>query len=249
MPSTLSRRWGLALAASVAVHAAALVGALGLFYRRAAPAKPVARTPAAAVFTRVSLSGAARRAPVTVASSSSSSSGFARARPRLSAPGSPALPVAPLSAGPSAGEPDQPVAGAATGEAAAEVSVGGDGTLSPQAMGGSVGGELERTGGSHGAAAVVAQVDLNALVHAQLARLAERCYPPAARRFRQEGVVGVRFCVDEVGAVKSTELVQSSRSPLLDGAATGCVVPQAAPFTAPAYGHCFAVPVHFGATR
>jgi protein TonB len=90
-------------------------------------------------------------------------------------------------------------------------------------------------------------VDVDALVHAQLVRVAARCYPAAARRFRQAGEVLVHFCVDQAGAVASSEVHRSSQSPVLDGAATQCVVPQAAPFPPGAFGRCFDVPVRFGA--
>ena len=243
-PPTVTGRWGLALAVSVAVHTGAFVVAVGLLSKRAPPTKLVAGPARDAVFTRVGLYGASRRAPAMVAAGSPS---LARARPRP--PGMHDSVVAPAASGALERE-----GGGATplapGEPVAEARPGGDGVSSEEGAAGFTGAGLSAAAaGSPGEAAAPSQADLNALVHAQLARLAERCYPPAARRFRQEGVVGVRFCVDEVGAVKSSELVQSSSSPLLDGAATGCVVQQAAPFVAAAYGRCFAVPVHFATTR
>ena len=48
----------------------------------------------------------------------------------------------------------------------------------------------------------------------QLAAL--RCYPAAARRFRQSGDGQVRFCLDPAGALKDSTVAQSTGSELLD---------------------------------
>jgi protein TonB len=83
-------------------------------------------------------------------------------------------------------------------------------------------------------------------MHARLAALAERCYPPVARRFRQQGVVELLFSVDGAGALTQQTVGRSSGVASLDRAAMECVVPQAAPFPAPTRGYRFRVPVRFG---
>ena len=72
-----------------------------------------------------------------------------------------------------------------------------------------------------------------------------RCYPSAARRFAQTGEAQVRFCLGETGGLGEVTIASSSGSQLLDRAATGCVVPSAAPFGAQTFGRCFTVPVRF----
>jgi TonB family protein len=79
----------------------------------------------------------------------------------------------------------------------------------------------------------------------RLQETASRCYPPAAKRFRQSGEAKVYFCLDGAGAVSTLTLASSSGSTLLDQAVTGCVVPGAAPFGPEAFGRCFTVPVRF----
>lgn len=81
----------------------------------------------------------------------------------------------------------------------------------------------------------------------RLQEVAVRCYPAAARRFRQTGEAEVKFCLDGAGTLASAAVSKSSGSELLDQAARGCVVPGAAPFGAEAHGHCFTLPVRFGA--
>jgi TonB family protein len=90
-------------------------------------------------------------------------------------------------------------------------------------------------------------VDVNTLVHAKLAAMAERCYPPAARRFQQRGTVELSFCLDATGATASSQVTKSSGADLLDAAARGCVLEGAAPFTPDAASRCYTVPVRFGA--
>lgn len=72
-----------------------------------------------------------------------------------------------------------------------------------------------------------------------------RCYPSAARRFRQLGEAQVRFCLDGAGALREATVAVSSGSALLDHAASECVVPGAAPFGPETFGRCFTVPVRF----
>lgn len=83
-------------------------------------------------------------------------------------------------------------------------------------------------------------------MHARLLAAAVKCYPAAARRFRQKGTVSLSFCADGSGAARDAKVTQSSGSALLDDAATGCVVENAAPFPPEAAGQCFALPVRFG---
>jgi len=86
--------------------------------------------------------------------------------------------------------------------------------------------------------------DITAL-HAQLAAAAQRCYPPAAKRYRLTGEATVDFCLDAAGALKSTALARSSGQDLLDGAARDCVIAGALPFPSEAAGGCYSVPVRF----
>jgi len=93
----------------------------------------------------------------------------------------------------------------------------------------------------------VAKVDDAALVHARLAEAARRCYPAAARRFRQKGTVTVSFCADTSGGVIDAAVKESSGAQLLDDSALHCVLETAAPFPPEAASHCYAVPVRFDA--
>jgi TonB family protein len=79
----------------------------------------------------------------------------------------------------------------------------------------------------------------------RLQEVALRCYPPAAKRFRQAGESEVRFCLDAAGRLREAAVTHSSGSDLLDRAASECVVPGAAPFGPETFGRCFTVPVRF----
>gem|GEM_PF-2178326 len=79
----------------------------------------------------------------------------------------------------------------------------------------------------------------------RLQTVALRCYPAAARRFRQTGQAQVRFCVDGAGALRESKVTQTAGSSLLDHAASDCVIPGAAPFGPEAFDRCFTVPVRF----
>ncbi len=79
----------------------------------------------------------------------------------------------------------------------------------------------------------------------RLQSVALRCYPAAAKRFRQTGEAHVRFCVDAAGALSESKVTQTAGSELLDHAATDCVIPGAAPFGPEAFDRCFTVPVRF----
>jgi TonB family protein len=103
-------------------------------------------------------------------------------------------------------------------------------------------GDGGRSGGGPGA-------DVVAAMHQRLAAAAGRCYPQAARRFRQQGSVGMSFCVDLGGFPTQVQVTEPSGLELLDAAARDCVVPGASPFPQSAAGTCFTVPVRFGQAR
>jgi TonB family protein len=84
-------------------------------------------------------------------------------------------------------------------------------------------------------------------MHAALAASAQRCYPPAAKRYRLSGEATVEFCLDASGGLSSTKLASSSGENLLDDAARDCVIAGALPFPKDAAGGCYSVPVRFGA--
>lgn len=88
-----------------------------------------------------------------------------------------------------------------------------------------------------------------ASVHERLASAAQGCAPAAARRFRLEGAVGVRFCVDASGTASGVQIDRPSGQAILDDATRNCVLPAAAPFPDRARGRCFAVPVRFTVPR
>lgn len=106
-----------------------------------------------------------------------------------------------------------------------------------------VAGGLEETGELLAAPPGVA-LDTTALSR-RLQQVALRCYPAAARRFRQTGEAQVRFCLDAAGGLREATVSSSSGSDLLDAAATGCVIPGATPFGPETFGRCFTVPVRF----
>ena len=101
--------------------------------------------------------------------------------------------------------------------------------------------------GGEGVAPPAAKVDDAALVHARLAEAARRCYPAAARRFRQRGTVTLSFCADPTGGVIDAAVKESSGASLLDDSALHCVLAAAAPLPPEAASHCYAVPVRFEA--
>src|SRR5262249_51913079 len=73
-------------------------------------------------------------------------------------------------------------------------------------------------------------------LHQRLASSAQRCYPPAARRLRLRGEVGLYFCLGADGLAQSQALRGSTGSALLDRAALECVLAGALP--APGIGGC-----------
>jgi periplasmic protein TonB len=152
-----------------------------------------------------------------------------------------------------AGEKADPIVDAAPSAEPAAQQTGSPGTegassaldSAPEERGDSRGGSADQ--GGEETPSAPSGPDVNALVHARLAAVADRCYPAAARRFQQRGTVQLGFCADANGAATNTAITQSSGAPLLDGAATSCVLSAAAPFPAEAAGRCFTVPVRFGA--
>ena len=107
---------------------------------------------------------------------------------------------------------------------------------------------LPQAGEGDGQGALPAvKVDDAALVHARLAEAARRCYPAAARRFRQRGTVTLSFCADPSGGVIEAAVKESSGASLLDDSALHCVLEAAAPLPPEAASHCYAVPVRFDA--
>ncbi|MGV3621844.1 MAG: TonB family protein [Archangium sp.] len=83
-------------------------------------------------------------------------------------------------------------------------------------------------------------------MHTRLAGLARGCYPAAARRFRQKGSVGLRFCADERGVITDSRMLATSGADLLDTAAKTCVLENASPLPIEAASSCFSVRVRFG---
>ena len=82
----------------------------------------------------------------------------------------------------------------------------------------------------------------------RLRSAAASCYPYAAVRSNLEGTTRLRFCIGAKGEPRTVEVVNSSGSALLDGAAVDCVLPSAMPF--PAISRpCVTVPVRFELQR
>lgn len=82
-------------------------------------------------------------------------------------------------------------------------------------------------------------------LHQRLQSSAARCYPNASRRFHEQGITQVSFCVSDTGQLADAKLAHTSGSDRLDRAALECVVGGSDPFPA-AHGRCFALPVKFG---
>jgi len=247
-PPVSERRWLVALGVSAAVHL--LVG--GAFLLAARELMPVHREPPLAAPApapghgpmRVRFLGSGRAPPAAETVAAAAPHPSARApvpdRPRggeaeptgsgVDAPPE-ATGAAPAGEAPGVEAAVAGVPGAEAGGAGADAPAGGPGGASA-------------TGASR--AAGPSKAELDAEVHAKLAAAAERCYPPAARRFRLQGVTGVRFCLDAAGALGPVSVERASGADLLDAAARDCVVSGAAPFPAAAAATCFSVPVRFG---
>jgi len=87
-------------------------------------------------------------------------------------------------------------------------------------------------------------VDVSQEVYQLLQKQAVDCYPKAAERFSQHGMVHVSFCIQNQMPQK-VEISKSSGSSILDEAVRECVVNQAAPFPVLSQGQCFQAPVRF----
>lgn len=99
-------------------------------------------------------------------------------------------------------------------------------------------------GGGDGEAGGAGQVAALAELHRQLAAAARACYPPAARRFRLQGRVGLSFCVER-SLPTQVALVGTTGQAALDDAARGCVLKGAGPLAVDE--GCYVVPVEFTA--
>ena len=222
----VKRRWLFAVVVSALFHLVLVVGFRVLLARahqadlEAAPAPSPTAAPMKTVeFIRIGLQP---RAPATSGPGPAPSH---RAAPRSTGPGD--APAAP------GGEPtaDQPSPGGGADSAQ------GPGIGVEEAAPAGV--EPVRVPAGPSAAVL-------ALVHERLAQGAKRCYPPAAQRFRQSGVVTVGFCATATGGVERIAVDATSGSALLDQAATSCVVPGANPLPLEAAGACFRLPIRFG---
>lgn len=241
------RPWAIALGASLGAHALVLWLLTPRVHAVAKP-HPLDGRAQDVTITRVSL--ASRRG---LGGAPAASADPIEPRASSTAPAKPTAPASPPGVGASEGSPSAPApAGEAGGAAEAEPgapasSDGAGGTGEPEAAPG--GGEAGAPGATvpTATASMALTPELTALMHARLAAVAEGCYPPAAKRFRQRGTVQLSFCIDASGAARTTEVTQSSGSELLDAAARTCVVARAAPFPPEAVERCFAVPVRFGA--
>lgn len=147
-------------------------------------------------------------------------------------PTMPAAEGAALLGGMSAGGEGEPLGGGGRGD---------DGTSASVRGGGAPSGSSEKG----------ASIDERALsaIAARLAAAAEgKCYPRQARRRGIEGTALIRFCIGKDGQAGGVDVVRTSGSPLLDGAAS-CVVAAAAPFGPQVHPRCVSVPVRFRLRR
>jgi TonB family protein len=226
--------WASAVLVSVLVHLALGGGVLCLVGRRPVTTVANAARPASrpAGFTRVTVLGSARATPPAPKPQASVASVRPTRRSQATQVAAQAVVIAATGLEASTEGPGEP-----EGTAAQAVMEYGEGSavgapLAAQGAGGAASGE------DLGA--------LSALVHAQLAAVAERCYPAGAKRFHQTGAVGLRFCIDAAGAVAQAEVRAPSGAAPLDGAALDCVLPAATPFPRSTSNHCFEVAVRFG---
>lgn len=239
----MTARWPLAVVVSVAVHGALALGLLALLGRAVTPQPkpPAEKATVVEVFRIGSLMPRAGKPAATV-EPAPSKPGVPSTSPRVTPP--PALvrgdeeqPTASAvdaqSASPSAS--DQPGGPPGSDEAAGPVTSEPVAAATPGAG----------ASASTGSPGVTVDPSIAAEVHARLARAASDCYPAQARRFRQQGLVPVSFCVEGAGTA-SKVVVSSSGAALLDEAARGCVMQRAEPFPAAAAGSCFSVKVEFG---
>lgn len=244
-PSSRPMAWLTALVLSVAFHAALVVALVGP--ARSPPRALSARARSEVIRVDVlgpptgptpTISPRPNRSPASIPAPLAGATVNARTpRPHGDAPSEP-TPAQPdhLDTSPASASNEPPPAGRLPPDGTGEA-------LTPREA---PGGEAGAGGAERGALDGEPEPDLAHLLHEQLARAAEHCYPSAARRFRQVGVVSVSFCVTATGGVRDVELRGSSGVALLDSAATSCVLPRATPFPARAAPRCFEVPVRFG---
>ncbi len=224
-----ARLWG-AIAASAVLHGALVVR----LAPSRAPARALAFAPGSGSHALAVLLVTSGRGPVpelAAAPAALPRAAPARAvRPRAPSGGSPvAAPAAPAGAELPSGEGEGGAAapGPGLGEGAGEGSAPGAGAT----------GEGGGGAGSGGEGALLAEL------HRRLAAAARSCYPAAARRFGQRGVVRLVFALDATGAASGAALEGTTGSPLLDRAAQECVLSRAAPL--PAVPGRYAVDVRF----
>lgn len=239
-------RWPAAVAVSVLAHVA-VAGALFVTLGRRATMPPPAAPHARAVeVMRIGVLPRAAHSPEPVDAPAPARAGrVAAAAPRPLTIDAPApSQVALVEPGPDTAE---------ASDAPAALTAGTEPLASPNAAG---------VEGSTGTATPLAQVSTPATeegrgdtvdlaftreLHARLAAAASECYPPQARRFRQQARVPVSFCIDADGQPERI-VVTPSGVASLDDAASSCVVRRAAPFPSRARTHCFTVPIDFGAS-
>ncbi len=240
-------RWPAAVAVSVLAHVA-VAGGLFVSLGRSSMTPPSAAPHARAVeVMRIGVLPRAAHSLEPVAPSPTVRAGrVAAAAPRpltIDAPG-PAQ-VALVEPGPDAAEPSAAPAAptAGTEPVAAPNTTAGEGaagTATPATVAPS------GTPAAEDARGDTFDLAFTRELHARLAAAAGACYPPQARRFRQQARVPVSFCIDADGQPERV-VVTPSGIASLDDAASSCVVRRAAPFPPRARTHCFAVPIDFGA--
>ena len=218
------RQLALALAASIALHAAvfaALPRAGG--ETKLAPAMRLT----AAVDVEISLAGGA--APDEHVAAARFEPARRRRHPGGAGPRAGGLSIATGTATPSANSTATPSAiGTPTANSTADP--GGAGSVSAEEI------PLPPTPRAGGLSTTLSDLDLTAFFD-RLERAAQRC---AGSR---PGEGRVRFCVGADGAPTEVSLVQTTGNFALDDAALHCVIPGAAPF--PRTSRCLVVPLAF----
>lgn len=249
MTDRRTTRWPIAVAVSVLAHVA-VVGGLFVSLRRSSSTlpSPVPRARAVEVL-RIGVLPRAAHSPEPVdapAPPARAGRGSAAAPRPLTIDAPAPSQVALVEPGPAAAEasdaPASPAAG--TEPVAGPNTTGvegatGDGVPSALAPAG--------TPATEGGRGDTIDLAFTRELHARLAVAASECYPPQARRFRQQARVPVSFCIDADGQPERV-VVTPSGIASLDDAASSCVVRRAAPFPSRARAHCFTVPIDFGAS-
>ena len=230
-------RWPAAVAVSVLAHVA-VAGGLFVSLGRSSMTPPSAAPHARAVeVMRIGVLPRAAHSPEPVAPSPTVRAGrVAAAAPRpltIDAPGP--TQVALVEPGPDAAEPSAAPAAPTAGTEPVAAPNTTSFTVAPSG-----------TPAAEDARGDTFDLAFTRELHARLAAAAGACYPPQARRFRQQARVPVSFCIDADGQPERV-VVTPSGIASLDDAASSCVVRRAAPFPPRARTHCFAVPIDFGA--